>query len=151
MLKSYHHQRLVVSTVRVVRAGASLQPLSQKYMPSLVCRQYPRFYTKVPPLAHAATIEPLVVACCIRFSPQLVDTAVVFRQVQEMHQQAAAQTAEVRKLYDWRDVMKTVHNERLQEVAAKHQADRDSLLQTISQRSAACRVGCYGTSVHDSK
>ncbi|KAL3148500.1 hypothetical protein ABBQ38_013942 [Trebouxia sp. C0009 RCD-2024] len=60
---------------------------------------------------------------------------------QEMHEQAAAQTAEVRKLYDWRDVMKTVHNERLQELAAKHHADRDSLLQTISQREAALE-GC---------
>lgn len=67
--------------------------------------------------------------------------ALVARQVQEMHEQAAAQTAEVRKLYDWRDVMKTVHSERLQELAAKHHADRDSLLNTISQRSAIRQRG----------
>ena len=59
----------------------------------------------------------------------------VCRQVQEMHEEVAAQTAEVRKLYDWRDVMKTVHNEKLQELAAKHHADRDSLLKVTSQRS----------------
>ena len=53
-----------------------------------------------------------------------------------MHEQGAAQTAEVRKLYDWRDVMKTVHNEKLQELAAKHLVDRDALLKVTSQRFA---------------
>lgn len=51
-----------------------------------------------------------------------------------MHEEGTAQAAEVRKLYDWRDVMKTVHNEKLQELAAKHHADRDSLLKITSQR-----------------
>lgn len=54
--------------------------------------------------------------------------------MQEAHEQSAAQTAEVRKLYDWRDVMKTVHNEKLQDLTAKHQADRDSLLKVTSHR-----------------
>lgn len=93
----------------------------------------------VLPQAHDTTIK--VIACCTRLFPQLIEHALVSRQVQKMHEQAAAQTAEVRKLYDWRDVMKTVHNERLQELAAKHHADRDSLLQTISQRSALCQSG----------
>lgn len=63
------------------------------------------------------------------------------RQVQEMHEQAAAQTTEVRKLYDWRDVMKSVHNEKLQELAEKHHAERDSLLRVTSQRSATRHTG----------
>lgn len=57
--------------------------------------------------------------------------------MQELQEQVAEQTAEVRKLYDWRDVMKTVHNEKLQELATKHHEDRDSLLATISQRFTA--------------
>ena len=51
-----------------------------------------------------------------------------------MQEQAAGHAAEVRKLYDWRDVMKTVHQEKLQELASKHQTDRDSLLADISHR-----------------
>lgn len=62
------------------------------------------------------------------------DIAAVCRQVQEMHEEGIAQAAEVRKLYDWRDVMKTVHNEKLQELAAKHHAYRDALLKITSQR-----------------
>ena len=61
----------------------------------------------------------------------------VCRQVEELQEQVAEQSGEVRKLYDWRDVMKTVHSEKVQELASKHQADRDSLLATISHRSAA--------------
>ncbi|DBA66413.1 TPA: hypothetical protein ACH3X2_002392 [Trebouxia sp. C0005] len=56
------------------------------------------------------------------------------RQVGELQEQAAGHAAEVRKLYDWRDVMKTVHNERLQELSNKHQQERDGLLAGISQR-----------------
>ncbi len=57
------------------------------------------------------------------------------RQVGELQEQAAGHAAEVRKLYDWRDVMKTVHSERLQELTSKHQAEKDSVLAGISQRS----------------
>ena len=56
------------------------------------------------------------------------------RQLTELQEQHSAEEAEIRKLYDWRDVMKTVHNERLQELAAKHQAERDTMLATISHR-----------------
>ncbi|DBA92760.1 hypothetical protein WJX77_004078 [Trebouxia sp. C0004] len=56
------------------------------------------------------------------------------RQVGELQEQAAGHAAEVRKLYDWRDVMKTVHNERLQELSNRHQQERDGLLAGISQR-----------------
>ena len=54
--------------------------------------------------------------------------------MEELQEQVAAQSMEVRKLYDWRDVMKTVHSEKLQELAAKHHADHDSLLAVVSQR-----------------
>ena len=64
----------------------------------------------------------------------------VGRQVSKLHEQAAGQAAEVRKLYDWRDVMKTVHQEKLQELAIKHQADRDVLLAEVNQRQAYCGV-----------
>lgn len=110
-------------------------------MPFVVCRQKPSLYKIYAP---SAAIEFTVVACCTGMFCHLIEHAIVSRQVQEMHEQAAAQTAEVRKLYDWRDVMKTVHNERLQELAAKHHADRDSLLQTISQRSATCQSWSAG-------
>lgn len=56
------------------------------------------------------------------------------RQVGELQEQAGGHAAEVRKLYDWRDVMKTVHSERLQELTSKHQLDRDSLLAEVNQR-----------------
>jgi len=56
-----------------------------------------------------------------------------------LQEQAAGHAAEVRKLYDWRDVMKTVHNERLQELSNKHQQERDGLLAGINQRCAACQ------------
>lgn len=59
------------------------------------------------------------------------------RQVRELQEQTAGHAAEVRKLYDWRDVMKTVHNERLQELTNKHQSEKDGLLADISHRSAA--------------
>ena len=58
----------------------------------------------------------------------------VGRQVAELREQAAGQAAEVRKLYDWRDVMKTVHQEKLQELAGKHQTERDALLAEVSKR-----------------
>lgn len=72
--------------------------------------------------------------CKAFYLPIYTDIVFICRQVQEMHEQVAGQTAEVRKLYDWRDVMKTVHNEKLQELAASHHTDRDSLLQVTSQR-----------------
>jgi len=56
-----------------------------------------------------------------------------------LQEQAAGHAAEVRKLYDWRDVMKTVHNEQLQELSNRHQQERDGLLAGISQRCAACQ------------
>lgn len=72
-------------------------------------------------------------------------SVVASRQVRELQEQAAGHAAEVRKLYDWRDVMKTVHNERLQELTNKHQSEKDALLAEISHRSATnnfCQLLC---------
>ena len=63
-----------------------------------------------------------------------VDYCELCRQLEELQQQCSAQQTEIRRLYDWKDVMKTAHNEHLQELASKHQVDRDTLLADISHR-----------------
>ena len=83
--------------------------------------------------------------CKAFYLPIYTDIAFVCRQVQEMHEQVAGQAAEMHKLYDWRDVMKTVHNEKLQELAASHHTDRDSLLQVTSQRCANALQHTYSS------
>lgn len=63
-----------------------------------------------------------------------VDYCELCRQLEKLQQQCSAQQTEIRRLYDWKDVMKTAHNEHLQELASKQQVARDTLLADISQR-----------------